>query len=178
MLAQLLVHTDDEGTFEFFSGVMHDISERKEFESQLAHQATHDPLTGLPNRVLLLDRLEQARSPGPVATAQRVAVLFLDLDHFKVVNDSLGHGVGDRLLVAIADRLRSVVRPGDTIARFGGDEFVVLCEDLETREDAVAVAERVNSVVSGPFPSTTPRCSSASASASPSPTTSMPSPAP
>jgi diguanylate cyclase (GGDEF)-like protein/PAS domain S-box-containing protein len=150
VLAQLLIHTDEQGQFEFFSGVMHDISERKEFESQLAHQATHDPLTSLPNRVLLLDRLEQALDRAR-RHGKRVAVLFLDLDHFKVVNDSLGHGVGDRLLVAIADRLRSVVRPGDTIARFGGDEFVVLCEDLETREDAVAVAERVNSVVSGPF---------------------------
>jgi len=150
VLAQLLIHTDEQGEFEFFSGVMHDISERKEFESQLAHQATHDPLTSLPNRVLLLDRLEQALDRAQ-RQGKRVAVLFLDLDHFKVVNDSLGHGVGDRLLIAIADRLRSVVRPGDTIARFGGDEFVVLCEDLETREDAVAVAERVNSVVSGPF---------------------------
>jgi diguanylate cyclase (GGDEF)-like protein/PAS domain S-box-containing protein len=150
VLAQLLIHTDEQGRFEFFSAVMHDISERKEFESQLAHQATHDPLTSLPNRVLLLDRLEQALDRAR-RHGKRVAVLFLDLDHFKVVNDSLGHGVGDRLLVAIADRLRSVVRPGDTIARFGGDEFVVLCEDLETREDAVAVAERVNSVVSGPF---------------------------
>ncbi len=150
VLAQLSVHTDDDGDFEFFSGVLHDISERKEFESQLAHQATHDPLTGLPNRVLLLDRLEQALDRAR-RHAKRVAVLFLDLDHFKVVNDSLGHGVGDQLLVAIADRLRTVVRPGDTIARFGGDEFVVLCEDLETRADAVAVAERVNSIISGPF---------------------------
>lgn len=150
VLAQLLSHTDEAGHFEFFSGVLHDISERKAFESQLAHQATHDPLTGLPNRVLLLDRLgtalERARRHE-----KRVGVLFLDLDHFKVVNDSLGHGVGDRLLMAIAERLSALVRPGDTVARFGGDEFVVLCEDLETRAEAVAVAERVNNVLSGPF---------------------------
>jgi diguanylate cyclase (GGDEF)-like protein/PAS domain S-box-containing protein len=151
VLAQLLTHNDADGKFEFFSGVMHDISERKRFESELAHQATHDPLTSLPNRVLLLDRLEQALERAQ-RHHKRVAVLFLDLDHFKVVNDSLGHGVGDRLLVAIAERLKTVVRPGDTIARFGGDEFVVLCEDLETQADAIAVAERVNGVISGPFP--------------------------
>ncbi len=151
MLTQLLTHSDADGRFEFFSGVMHDISERKQFESQLAHQATHDPLTSLPNRVLLLDRLGQALERAQ-RHHKRVAVLFLDLDHFKVVNDSLGHGVGDRLLVAIAERLSTVVRPGDTIARFGGDEFVVLCEDLETQADAIAVAERVNRVISGPFP--------------------------
>jgi diguanylate cyclase (GGDEF)-like protein/PAS domain S-box-containing protein len=150
VLAQLLNHTDEHGNFEFFSGVMHDISERKEFESQLAHQATHDPLTSLPNRVLLLERLQQALDRAQ-RHSKRVAVLFLDLDHFKVVNDSLGHGVGDRLLISIADRLKTVVRPGDTIARFGGDEFVVLCEDLETKADAVAVADRVNNVISGPF---------------------------
>ncbi len=150
VLAQLLTHTDEHGDFEFFSGVMHDISERKAFESQLEHQATHDPLTSLPNRVLLLERLQLAIDRARRLN-KRVAVLFLDLDHFKVVNDSLGHGVGDRLLMSIADRLKTVVRPGDTIARFGGDEFVVLCEDLETRADAVAVADRVNSVISGPF---------------------------
>jgi diguanylate cyclase (GGDEF)-like protein/PAS domain S-box-containing protein len=150
MLVQLLVHTDDEGRFEFFSGVMHDISERKDFESQLAHQATHDPLTGLPNRVLLLERLEQA-----LARARRhrnhVAVLFLDLDHFKVVNDSLGHELGDRLLVAIAERLRVALRPSDTVARFGGDEFVVLCEDLLSPSDAVAIAGRVSDALNGAF---------------------------
>jgi len=81
----------------------------------------------------------------------RVAVLFLDLDHFKVVNDSLGHALGDRLLVAIAERLKVALRPDDTIARFGGDEFVVLCEELHGRADAIAIADRVNAAVSGPF---------------------------
>jgi diguanylate cyclase (GGDEF)-like protein/PAS domain S-box-containing protein len=148
--AQVLLHqgTEDEGPH--FSAILHDISERKAFEHRLAHQATHDPLTGLPNRSLLIDRLE-----GALARARRhnrrVAVLFLDLDHFKVVNDSLGHGLGDRLLVAIAERLAVALRPGDTVARFGGDEFVVLCEDLVTQHDAIAIAERVDQAVSGPF---------------------------
>ena len=150
MLAQVLLHDDPDGDAEYYSAVMHDISERKQFESQLAHQATHDPLTGLPNRTLLLDRLGHALSRAR-RQQSRVAVLFLDLDHFKVVNDSLGHGLGDRLLVAIAERLRVALRPGDTIARFGGDEFVVLCEDLINRTDAIAIAERVDRAVSGAF---------------------------
>ena len=148
--AQILVHPGLPGEAAFFSAILHDISERKAFEHRLAHQATHDPLTGLPNRVLLLDRLE-----GALARARRhnrrVAVLFLDIDHFKVVNDSLGHGLGDRLLIAIAERLTVALRPGDTVARFGGDEFVVLCEDLVSQHDAIAVAERVDEAVSGPF---------------------------
>jgi diguanylate cyclase (GGDEF)-like protein/PAS domain S-box-containing protein len=148
--AQFLVHYDAEGELEFFSGVMRDISERKAFEYQLAHQATHDPLTGLPNRVLLLDKLT-----GSLERARRhqrlMAVLFLDLDHFKVVNDSLGHGLGDRLLIAIAERLKVALRPGDTIARFGGDEFVLLCEDLDASGDAIAIARRVDQALSSPF---------------------------
>ncbi len=150
VLAQLLVHRDGNGEMEFYSGVLHDISERKQFESVLAHQTSHDPLTGLPNRTLLLTRLQDALDRAK-RLGLRIAVLFLDLDHFKVVNDSLGHGLGDRLLVAIAQRLKVALRPGDTIARFGGDEFVVLCEDLHGRDDAIAIAERVIAAVSGPF---------------------------
>ena len=127
--------------------------ERKEFESQLAHQAHHDPLTGLPNRVLFLEFLDVA-----LARSRRrdttVGVLFLDLDRFKYVNDSFGHDAGDELLTSLARRLRSVVRPGDTIARFGGDEFVVLCEDLTpglAREQAVDVAERLIAAIQQPF---------------------------
>ncbi len=148
--SQVLVHHDAEGNVEFYSMVLRDISERKAFEHQLAHQATHDPLTGLPNRVMLLDQLTGALHRGR-RHGRLVAVLFLDLDHFKVVNDSLGHSLGDRLLVATADRLRTALRPGDTIARFGGDEFVLLCEDLTDADDVVAIARRVEAALADPF---------------------------
>ncbi len=128
--------------------------ERKRFEDRLAHDSVTDPLTGLPNRTLLIDRMNIA-----LARAQRsrgeVAVLFLDLDGFKVVNDSLGHAAGDQLLVALAQRLAGVLRPGDTVARFGGDEFIVLCEDLPLgfgRSMAVEIAERLLDVFSKSFP--------------------------
>jgi diguanylate cyclase (GGDEF)-like protein/PAS domain S-box-containing protein len=118
-----------------------DVSERKELERQLTHQAFHDPLTGLANRLLFRDRVRhalalRARSHTPLA------VLFLDLDGFKAINDSLGHGVGDRLLGSVAARLQSVVRPGDTVARLGGDEFAVLLEDLEGLHVAQQIAAR------------------------------------
>lgn len=117
----------------------------------LRRQALHDPLTGLPNRVLLLDRLEQAIAKGR-RTQRRVAVLFLDLDGFKRVNDQYGHQVGDRVLAAVAERLRSALRPGDTLARIGGDEFVVLCEELDDPHKAEAVAARMTGVLKAPFP--------------------------
>ena len=116
----------------------------------LTRRALHDPLTELPNRTLFSDRLGQAlarlrREPATVA------VLFLDLDRFKVVNDSLGHEAGDQLLTTVADRLLAVLRPGDTAARFGGDEFTLLCEGLTGAEDAVAIAERVAEAVREPI---------------------------
>jgi diguanylate cyclase (GGDEF)-like protein/PAS domain S-box-containing protein len=119
-----------------------DVTERKAFEQQLSHQAFHDPLTDLPNRALFTDRLGHA-----VARADRhpesVAILFLDLDNFKVINDSLGHKAGDELLVATAERLRHSLRPGDTVARLSGDEFTVLLEDMVERKDAIRLAERI-----------------------------------
>ena len=138
---QARVVCDESGEPAKMVGTIHDITERKALERQLQHQAMHDPLTGLPNRTLFTDRLRQA-----LARAKRrggeVAVLFMDLDNFKVVNDSLGHKAGDRLLVAASERVRSVLRPEDTLARLGGDEFVMLLEDADARE-AIRVAERV-----------------------------------
>ena len=119
-----------------------DVTERKAYEERLARQATHDSLTGLPNRRLLMDRLGQALARAG-RSGQRVAVLYLDLDDFKVVNDSLGHDAGDELLVAVAERLRDCLRPEDTVARLGGDEFAVLVEDAEDAAAAARVAERI-----------------------------------
>jgi diguanylate cyclase (GGDEF)-like protein len=127
-----------------------DITDRKRAERALAHQALHDHLTGLPNRSLLLDRLSQAVARLS-RTDTRLGVLFFDLDHFKVINDSLGHEAGDRVLQAVAGRVAGVLRPTDTLARLGGDEFVVVCEALEGPNEAGAVADRIARALASPI---------------------------
>jgi diguanylate cyclase (GGDEF)-like protein/PAS domain S-box-containing protein len=125
-----------------------DISQRKHAERQLDHQVNHDALTGLPNRRHFVERLGEALA---ARTAGRtVAVLFVDLDNFKLVNDSLGHASGDRLLVALAERMRHVVRPDDLIARFGGDEFAVLVRGIAGQDDVRRLADRLNSALRAP----------------------------
>ena len=132
------------------SGVLSSALRRLLVEDRLRHQALHDPLTHLPNRLLAADRLERALERS-ARTGAATAVILVDLDDFKTVNDSLGHDAGDALLVAVAGRLVDAVRPDDTVARMGGDEFVVVCEDLDGEIDAIAVAERVRAAWSEPI---------------------------
>ena len=129
--------------------VARDITSRKQLESQLAYQALHDPLTGLANRALFHDRVEHALA-GMERVGGRLAVLFLDLDDFKTVNDSLGHTEGDRLLAAVAARFLNATRGCDTVARLGGDEFAVLLESVSTDSDVITVAERIASSLRSP----------------------------
>jgi diguanylate cyclase (GGDEF)-like protein/PAS domain S-box-containing protein len=139
-----------EGAAPIISAIVRDLSDQKRFEAQLAYQAAHDPLTGLPNRLMLTDRLDRALAR--VRRHDRMcAVLYVDLDRFKAVNDTLGHTVGDRLLVEAAVRIQAAVRETDTVARLGGDEFVVLCEDIEGVHDATDFAERIIAAVEIPF---------------------------
>jgi diguanylate cyclase (GGDEF)-like protein/PAS domain S-box-containing protein len=132
-------------------GVVQDITERRALEEQLQHQAFHDRLTGLPNRALLLDRLGQALARAGREEHATCAVLLLDLDRFKTVNDSLGHAVGDRLLVSATARLRAALRDGDTLARLGGDEFVVLLDEVTDLPEALRVADRLHAALVAPL---------------------------
>ena len=140
---------DPSGTVLQVVVVSRDVTERKEMEAYVLQQSFHDGLTGLPNRLLLLDRLSQATAHRERLHAQ-VGVLFLDLDHFKEINDTLGHAAGDRVLQDVAERLIGCVRDGDTVARMGGDEFVVLLVGLHQLEDAALVADKVIAAVSAP----------------------------
>ena len=133
---------DADGRLQRVSAVARDVTEQRRLEAQLSHQATHDPLTQLPNRALLLHHLDLALDAGR-AEGRSTAVLFIDLDRFKIVNDRLGHEAGDELLRTAADRIVQVVRPGDVVARLGGDEFVVLCTNIAGDHQASTVAHRV-----------------------------------
>jgi diguanylate cyclase (GGDEF)-like protein/PAS domain S-box-containing protein len=141
------LHCTDVDFVQALANILADAIQQRATEDDIRYQALHDPLTGLPNRVLFLDRLSHALA----RTAGGVAVLLLDIDNFKLVNDSLGHGCGDELLMEIAPRLMGALRPGDTIARLGGDEFVVLLEDISGTRDAVLVAERIGAALDVPF---------------------------
>ncbi|HEY0403059.1 MAG TPA: EAL domain-containing protein [Blastococcus sp.] len=128
-----------------------DVTVPMELRARLEYAATHDTLTGLASRSLFIDHLELALAAAARHPDSRVAVLFCDLDHFKLINDSLGHAAGDALLREVGQRLRAAVRPGDTVARFGGDEFAVLCPELTDEDQAGQLAERVVSAVAGPY---------------------------
>jgi diguanylate cyclase (GGDEF)-like protein/PAS domain S-box-containing protein len=130
--------------------VFHDITERKINDERIRHMAQHDSLTDLPNRAMLNDRLQQAISYAK-REELRVALMFIDLDHFKPVNDTLGHVVGDWLLKQVAKRMRECVRESDTVARVGGDEFVVLLRTIESPADAEMVAEKIRNALNKPF---------------------------
>ena len=141
---------DESGLFIGMSGTLTDITARRALEERLLVQAFNDELTGLANRALFKDRLEHALTRRAV-TRRMVGLLYLDVDRFKTVNDSLGHNAGDALLKAIADRLHSVLRPEDTIARLGGDEFAILVEDVRLPDQILALAERVLASFEAPF---------------------------
>jgi diguanylate cyclase (GGDEF)-like protein/PAS domain S-box-containing protein len=152
VLARASALRDGSGRAVRVVGSVADVTESKEAERRLQHDAMHDALTGLPNRVLFLDRLDQAIRRASRRHADAcAAVLFIDLDRFKVVNDSLGHLVGDRLLVAVARRLEAALRPTDTVARLGGDEFTLLLTDVDDAREAIAVADRVHHALRTPF---------------------------
>jgi diguanylate cyclase (GGDEF)-like protein/PAS domain S-box-containing protein len=141
---------DKEGKIIGFRAVSRDVTQRKQFEQKLADMATHDSLTGLPNRTLLSDRLTMGLALSR-RTGNRLAVLMLDLDKFKVINDTMGHGVGDQLLKSVAERLIGVTRKSDTIARIGGDEFVLVLPQISSPDNAAMLAQRILDVFREPF---------------------------
>ncbi|WP_051445352.1 putative bifunctional diguanylate cyclase/phosphodiesterase [Desulfocurvus vexinensis] len=147
--AQLI--RDPEGRVRHIEGSLVDVTVRKKMEDELRHQALHDPLTGLANRVLCTDRIWRALERGKRREQYQFCVLFVDLDRFKVINDCLGHRFGDRLLMEIARRLRECVRDLDTVSRFGGDEFIVLLEELESPRTAMRVVKRIRQSMRTPF---------------------------
>jgi diguanylate cyclase (GGDEF)-like protein/PAS domain S-box-containing protein len=140
---------DNEGRPLYFIGQVEDVTESRALRERLAQAAIHDPLTSLPNRELFMDRLETALR---LASRERrhVLVMFLDIDRFKLVNDSLGHDVGDQILCAVADRLRGEMRASDTLARFGGDEFTILCPEDHDEKEALQVAQRLADAMADP----------------------------
>ncbi|UGQ47992.1 diguanylate cyclase domain-containing protein [Massilia endophytica] len=150
VLANATCHTEDEGLASEVRWTVINISERKQAEAQIRFMADHDALTGLPNRVLLQDRVQRDLLQAKRHNT-RVAVIFIDIDHFKEVNDSLGHHCGDKLLVQIARRVESCLRQSDTLSRLGGDEFVVSLADVRDLDAIGAVAAKINAALASPF---------------------------
>ncbi len=151
MLSRGLAVLDSNRYVYQMTGSLTDVTEHKQAETQLLHNAFHDALTGLPNRALFMDRLKHSLAEVKEGEGYAFGVLFLDLDRFKVVNDSLGHQIGDQLLVATARRLESCLRPGDLVARLGGDEFAVILDHVRHVSDATQAAERIRERLTSPF---------------------------
>jgi diguanylate cyclase (GGDEF)-like protein len=150
VMVNLRAARDASGAVTLFEGTAEDITDRKAAEAQVKFLAYHDALTRLPNRMLFMDRLENALA-GARRKPARAAVLFLDLDRFKYVNDSLGHSAGDKMLQEIAARLRQCLRQEDTVARVGGDEFLIMLRDLSSRDEAEAAAGRIREEITRSF---------------------------
>ena len=151
MLARGMAVRDADGKATRIAGSQTDVTERKKVEEQLLHDAFHDVLTGLPNRALFMDRLHQAVERAKRHPEYAFAVFFIDLDRFKLINDSLGHMIGDQLLIGVSKRLEGCTRSSDTVARLGGDEFTVLLDDIKEVSDAVNMAERIYAELKEPF---------------------------
>jgi diguanylate cyclase (GGDEF)-like protein/PAS domain S-box-containing protein len=147
---ELSLSTWTQGEQRYYTGIMRDVTERKRTTERLAYLATHDALTGLPNRALYADRLEQALA-RPAWNNRLVAVMFLDLDRFKAINDTLGHDAGDLLIQTVATRLTAAVREGDTVARQGGDEFTIVLIDMARLDDVALVAQKILTAMAEPF---------------------------
>jgi diguanylate cyclase (GGDEF)-like protein len=144
-------HVGTDGEILGVVAIIHDVTERKRWEEQLRYHAFHDYLTGLPNRALFMDRLERLTKHVQRHPEYTFALLFLDIDCFKVVNDSFGHSVGDDLLMAMGRRLEACLREGDSVARLGGDEFAVLLDDVRDVNEATQIADRIERALATPF---------------------------
>jgi diguanylate cyclase (GGDEF)-like protein/PAS domain S-box-containing protein len=138
------------GRVTHYVSMFSDISALKRQQANLGYLAYHDPLTGLPNRLMLVDRLEHALR-SHIRNKMQLAVLFIDLDGFKAINDTLGHAIGDQLLQAISERFQSLLRSGDTVARLGGDEFVIVIESCRSREGIVRIAQKLIATIAEPL---------------------------